>query len=51
MLDCLIPQRIIHKEKKKEDRKIAETLDSSGIEFSIKEKDYLLIEHSFSINL
>ena len=36
---------------KKEDKKIAESLDYSGIEFLIKEKDYPMIEHRFNINL
>ena len=36
---------------KKEDKKIAESLDYSGIEFPIKEKDYPMIEHRFSVNL
>ena len=36
---------------KKEDRKIAKSLDYSGIEFPIKEKDFPLIEHRFNINL
>ena len=36
---------------KKEDKKISESLDYSGIEFLIKEKDYPMIEHRFNINL
>ena len=35
----------------KQDKEIAKTLDYSGIEFPIKEKDYPLIEQRFSINL
>ena len=40
------PQRI-----KMVDRKIAEQLDYSGIEFPVKEKHYPIFEQRFSINL
>ena len=40
------PQRI-----KKADKEIAKSLDYSGIEFPVKQKDYPLIEQRFNINL
>ena len=44
MLDILILQRKIQKELKKTDKKIAEKLDYSGIEFHVKEKHFNKIE-------
>ena len=44
MLDILILQRNIQEKFKKVDKKIAENLDYSGIEFPVKEKDFKKIE-------
>ena len=47
----LNPQESILDRTKKTDKRIAKSLDYSGIEFSIKEKDHPMIDHRFSINL
>ena len=40
MLDILILEKNIQKEFKKHDKKVAEKLDYSEIEFPVKEKDF-----------
>ena len=47
----LNPQESILDRIKKTDKRTAKSLDYSGIEFSIKEKDHPMIDHRFSINL
>ena len=47
----LNPQKEHSNRIKMIDKKIAETLDYSGIEFPIKEKDYSIIGHRFNTNL
>ena len=52
ILECLIRKQERNPDRmKKTDKRITKSLDYSGIEFPIKEKDYPMIEHRFSINL
>ena len=45
------PINIYRERINKTDRKIAQSLNYSGIEFPIKEKHYRIIEHRFNIKL
>ena len=51
MLDLLTLKIKIPKEQKKQDKKIAETLDYRGINFPMKARDYELVEERFNINV
>ena len=51
MLDLLTLKIKIPKEQKKQDKKIAETLDYRGINFPMKARDYEIVEERFNINV
>ena len=52
---CLIrflnPTNSHHERINKKDKKIAETLDYSSINFTMKAKDYEIVEERFNINV
>ena len=47
----LNPTNSHHERINKKDKKIAETLDYSGINFTMKVKDYKIVEERFNINV
>ena len=47
----LNPTNSHHERINKKDKKIAETLDYNGINFTMKVKDYKIVEERFNINV